>query len=466
MKIFIGPKLRKLRRERDETQAEVAKKLGISTSYVNLLENNERSISASVLLRLLEAYGVDWRDISDESNASMLADIRGALDDPLFELVRPDLGQLRAALTHSPNLAESFLKLHRAHQSMTEHLLSGTTDQFSSEMTSASPEASVHAFFRTRNNYFEVLEVEAANYFGIAEPPRDEIYSWIKKKLLDELDLQVSLALVAELQNSLRLYNASNKKIVLSEALDYPNRIFQLLHVGCLIEHKELLDELIKQSGIIDERGKNRCRVELANYFSAAVIMPYKRFLYETISSKYDFDHLATRFGVSFEQACHRAATLHRPGETGVPLFFFRIDRAGNVSKRLNATDFQLAEYGGACPRLDVHNCFRTPGRIIPQLVEMPDTSRYLVFARTVDRPIATRHNQDNRLAIAIGCDVEHAKAIGYADELHLGGARATEIGINCRICPRSDCEQRAQAGLALSTQFNTNHRGATRHDA
>ena len=146
-------------------------------------------------------------------------------------------------------------------------------------------------------------------------------------------------------------------------------------------------------------------------------------------------------------------------------MFFFRIDRAGNVSKRLNATDFQLAEYGGACPRLDVHNCFRTPGRINPQLVEMPDTSRYLVFARTVDRPIATRHNQDNRLAIAIGCDVEHAKAIGYAEELRLGSARATEIGINCRICPRGDCEQRAQPGLVLSSQFNTNHRGATRHD-
>ncbi len=464
MKIFIGPRLRKMRRERDETQAEVAKRLGISTSYVNLLENNERSISAAVLLRLLEIYGVDWRDIADESNASKLADIRAALDDPLFELVRPDLGQLRAALIHCPNFAESFLKLHRAHQSMTEHLLSGTHDQITSEITSASPEASVHAYFRSQNNYFEALETEAANYFGSVDPPRDEIYSWIKKRQQDKLGLQISLAPADDLQNSLRLYDAKSKKVVLSEALDHPNRIFQLLHVGCLIEHKALLDALIEQSNIADEHGQNRCRVELANYFSAAVIMPYKSFLDETISSKYDFDHLATRFGVSFEQACHRVATLHRPGEAGVPLFFFRIDRAGNVSKRLNATDFQLAEYGGACPRLDVHNSFRTPGRIIPQLVEMPDTSRYLVFARTVDRPIATRHNQDNRLAIAIGCDVQHAKAIGYADELHLAGARATEIGINCRICPRGHCEQRAQPGLGLSSQFNTNHRGATRY--
>jgi hypothetical protein len=74
-------------------------------------------------------------------------------------------------------------------------------------------------------------------------------------------------------------------------------------------------------------------------------------------------------------------------GPQGVPFFFLRIDKAGNVTKRFNSTDFQLAEYGGACPRLDVHTSFRTPGRIVPQLVEMPDGSRFFVFSRTVDRP-------------------------------------------------------------------------------
>lgn len=464
VKIFVGPRLRKLRRERKETQAEIAQGLGISTSYVNLLENNERSISASVLLKLLERYGVDWRDISDETNTSLLADVRAALDDPLYDVTRPDLGQLRAAISHCPDFTESFLKLHQAYQSMTEHLLSSAGDSLPENMTSTSPEGAVHAYFRANNNYFEAIETVAQSYFGDQSPPRDEVYSWVKRKLMIEHGVEVTLATVAELRNSLRFYDDKAKTIVLSEALDYPNRLFQLIHVNCLIEHAGLLDELIAQSQISDEHGKLRCRVELANYFAAAVVMPYAQFLSETVASKYDFDHLATRFGVSFEQACHRAATLHRPGNSGIPLFFFRIDRAGNVSKRLNATEFQLAEHGGACPRLDVHNCFRTPGRIVPQFVEMPDTSRFLIFARTVDRPISTRHNQDNRLAIAIGCSAEHAKLIGYAEELVLSKDRATEIGINCRICPRSDCEQRAQPGLALSSKLNTGHRGATRH--
>ncbi len=51
-KTFIGPHLRL---ERGETQGAMAKVLGISPSYVNRLENNERSVSVQVLLRVFEA---------------------------------------------------------------------------------------------------------------------------------------------------------------------------------------------------------------------------------------------------------------------------------------------------------------------------------------------------------------------------------------------------------------------------
>jgi predicted transcriptional regulator len=194
--------------------------------------------------------------------------------------------------------------------------------------------------------------------------------------------------------------------------------------------------------------------------------MPYGAFLTEARASKYDFDHLATRFGVSFEQACHRATTLQREGAQGVPFFFLRIDKAGNVTKRFNSTDFHLAEHGGACPRLEVHTSFRTPGRIVPQFVEMPDSSQYFVMSRTVDRPTSARHAQDNRLAVAMGCAVEHAGDIGYAEQFTVTGARMTPIGINCRICPRANCDQRAHHAAILSRPVDERRRGATRYDS
>ena len=401
-KTFIGPHLRRLRLERSETQAAMAKALGISASYVNLLENNERSVSVQVLLRLFEAYGVDWREIMDEDAAGQLADLRAALQDPIFD-TRPDLPQLRAVLVHSPDLATAFLRLHRAWAAANDQMLARKEGDGGAWSITSSPEAAVHTVFRRHRNHFRDLE-DAAERFWAAPVERDEVYAALKSRLRERSGIIVRLVRVEDQPGTLRQYDEARREILLSEALDHTNRTFQLAHMCGLLEQRELLDGLVDRSGISDPRGVARLKVELANYFAAAVLMPYAAFLAEARVTKYDLDHIATRFGVSFEQACHRATTLQREGAQGVPFFFMRIDKGGNVTKRFNATDFHLAEYGGACPRLDVHTSFRTPGRIVPQFVEMPDKSQYFVFSRTVDRPTWIRHAQDNRLAVAMGC--------------------------------------------------------------
>ena len=460
-KTFIGPHLRRLRLERSETQGGMARKLGISASYVNLLENNERSVSVQVLLRLFEAYGVDWREIMDEDGASQLADLRAALQDPIFD-TRPDLPQLRAALVHAPDLAAAFLRLHRSWQAANDQLLA--RNEGDGGTIAASPEAAVHTLFRRHRNHFRELE-EAAERFWPAPVERDEIYTSLKHRLREGLGISVRLARVEDLPGTLRQYDEARREILLSEALDHTNRTFQLVHMCGLLEQRELLDLLVGRSGIADPRGVARLRVELANYFAAAVLMPYAAFLAEARATKYDLDHIATRFGVSFEQACHRATTLQREGAQGVPFFFLRIDKGGNVTKRFNATDFHLAEFGGACPRLDVHTSFRTPGKIVPQFVEMPDNTQYFVFSRTVDRPTWIRHAQDNRLAVAMGCTIAHAAEIGYAEAFSVAGARMVPIGINCRICPRANCDQRAYQAVILTRPVDERRRGATRFD-
>ena len=448
-KTFIGPQLRRLRLDRGQTQAEMARTLGISTSYANLLEKNERPVSVPVMLRLLEAYGVDWREIAEDPATTMLADLRAAVQDPLFEGGR-------------------FLQLHRAYLAASDQLLSvaGAGSEGAEALLPASPESTLHAFFRSNRNHFPDLERAAEAFWEGAPPPIDETYIALKSRLRDRLGLTVRVLPVAEMPTTLRAHDEARREVLLSEALDHPNRVFQLVHVAALIERRDLIDGLLESSGITDARGQARCRVELANYFAAAVLMPYAPFLAEAQASKYDFDHLATRFGVSFEQACHRATTLQRTGARGVPFFFLRIDKAGNVTKRFNATDFQLAEHGGACPRLDVHTAFRTPGKILPQFVEMPDRSRFFVIARTVDRPAFARHRQDVRLAVAMGCAIEHAGEIGYAEAFTVTEQLVTPIGINCRICPRARCEQRAQQAVILSAPVDERRRGATSYES
>lgn len=457
--------MRRLRLERGETQGAMARVLGISSAYVNLLENNQRSVSVAVMLRLFEAYGVDWRDIAEDDDTSVLADLRGVMQDPIFAADKPDAQQLRAALVHSPGLVQSMLRLHRAYQAATDQLLS-LAEGGDPVLTTTTPEAAVHLYFRRNRNYFRDLELAADAFWAGDVPERDEVYSALKLRLRRQLGITVRLVQVRDLPGALRQYSEDAREILLSEALDHTNRVFQLVHMVGLLEQRAMLERLIAQSGLTEARAQARLRVELANYFAAAVLMPYDGFLAEARASKYDLDHIATRFGVSFEQACHRATTLQREGAQGVPFFFLRMDKGGNVTKRFNATGFHLAEYGGACPRLDVHTSFRTPGHIVPQFVEMPDASQYFVFSRTVDRPTFERHGQDNRLAVAMGCTIEHAAQIGYAEAFSVSGARMTPIGINCRICNRLNCDQRAYQATVLSQPVDERRRGATRFDS
>lgn len=394
-----------------------------------------------------------------------LADLRNALQDPIFAATKPDLEELRAALNHCPNLARSLLTLHKNHSAMTERLLSLTVGDIDAaqRFMGASPETVVHDLFREHRNQFDALERTAEAFRQGDEIETGELYGWLKRRLAQRLGIAVETVSIGAMPNALRYYDERERKILLSDRLDYPNKVFQLTHVAGLLEHRETIDTLIAGTAVTGTREEARCRVELANYFAAAVLMPYQRFFLEAEPARYDTDHLTAHFGVSFEQVCHRLTTLQRDGAHGVPFFFLRIDKAGNVTKRFNATSIHLAQYGGACPRWDIHVSLRTPGRIIPQFVEMPDGSRYFTVNRTVDRPALGRHSQDNRLAVTLGCSIEHAAKIVYARPFQIGDPDLiTPIGINCRLCPRQHCSQRAHQPVHLELPIDEHRRGET----
>lgn len=468
-KNFVGPRLRQLRREHRQTQAEMARTLGLSAAYVNLLENNQRSISIQVLMRLSEVYGVEWRDMVQDDGVARLADLRATLSDPVFGPERPDLEELRAALDHAPGVAESLMRLHKSYRTLTERLVSATEGdrETARRFLGASPEAVVHDLFRSHRNHFDVLE-KAADAFRDGEAVETGgLYSWLKRRLDHRLRISVEPVPVEAMPNALRYYDEGEKRVLLSDGLDYPNKVFQLAHIAGLVEFRATIDAVIDAAKVTADRARARCRVELANYFAAALLMPYDAFLAEAEGGGYDLDRLSARFGISVEQAAHRLTTLQRGGALGVPFFFLRIDKAGNVTKRFNATTFQLAQFGGACPRWDIHLSFRTPGRIIPQIVEMPDGSRYFTINRTVDRPTLDWRSQDNRLAMTLGCAIEHAGKTVYAAGFQLGDPElVTPIGINCRLCPRQHCAQRAHQPVHLELPIDEHRRGETRFES
>jgi hypothetical protein len=466
-KTFVGPQLRQLRRERKQTQAEMAKALGISPGYVNLLENNQRSLSVRLLMALADTYQVDWRDIVHDETSNLLAELRNAIRDPMFSGGVPDLPELRAAIDHAPRLVEHFLSLYGIHRTTLERIMRQGTAGAPEGLLATSAEAVIHDFFRNHSNYFHRLEV-AAEQLRAAEPcEADDIYAVLKARLADKHGISVRRRAVEEMTQALRVYDPDERVIHLSEALDHRNRVFQVAHVLCLVEFQDLLDELTAGSGITQRTSLTRCHVELANYFAAAFLMPYEPFLRIAEETAYDIDRLSARFAVSFEQACHRLTTLQRPGAQGVPFFFLRIDKAGNVTKRFNSTSFHLAEYGGACPVWNIHLAFRTPGATLPQFVELPDGDRFFTISRTADRPAVNFETQDHRLAVALGCELKYASKLGYAASFNIdANLKFSRIGINCHLCPRQACSQRAHQPVFMELPIDTTRRGNTRYES
>ena len=466
-KAFVGTKLRQLRRARGQTQSDMADLLGISAAYVNMLEKNQRSLSINVLMALSDQYGVDWRDLVTDNSQSTIANLRTALQDPFFSGQQPDLDELRAAAGHAPVLVEQFLRLHQSHQTTLERLMRLGTDGMPESLVQLSPGAVVHDFFRQNANHFDVLE-QAAEAMADEEP--HDAYTTqhvLQQRLFNRHGYKVITSPVEELPDTLRVWDETERMIYLSEALDHRNRTFQLAHVLCLIELSDTLSAITALSDFPSEAHHSRCHVELANYFAAAFLMPYEVFLTKAEETKYDLDRLASAFAVSPEQAAQRLTTLQREGRRGVPFFFLRVDKAGNVTKRFNATSFSIAEHGGACPVWNLHTAFRTPGVILPQIVELPDQQRFLTLSRTTERPVFSMATQDRRLAISLGCEVTHADRIIYSRALDLTSeGQVSKIGINCHLCPRHNCGQRAHDPIVTELSTDTKRRGETRYES
>ena len=465
-KTFIGPTLRRIRQERGETQAEMASALGLSTSYVNLLENNQRSLSVSVLTSIAEVYGIDWKELTTDDAAERLGELRATLRDPVFGGRVPDLQECRAALDHAPRLVERFLDLFETHQAALDKVMRLSSTMGREDLIQSSPEAVIHDYFRDRSNHFPDLEAAAERCRADHRILPEDHFAALKARLRIDHGIAVDVLPLDRMDGALRQYDLDGRVISLSQALDAPNRNFQLAHVLGLVECRDLLQDMVTDSGV-GPAAEARLRIELANYFAAAYLMPYRAFLEACEACRYDLDRIATSFLVSFEQVCQRLTTLGREGEKGVPFFFLRMDRAGNVTKRFNATAFTLAEFGGSCPVWNVHTAFYSPGVILPQFVELPDGARYFTISRTVHRPVFSWDTQDRRLTLALGCDVRHSGRIGYASKYNLEDEGLfAPIGINCQLCPRQACSQRAHQPVFIDLPIDANRRGTTRYES
>lgn len=461
-KLFIGQKIRQLRETHSLTQAEFAQKISISTSYLNQMENNQRHVTASVLLSLAEVFAVDIVALSDNDSDRLLADLLEAMADPFFKDQMPSNRDLKQFTQITPNIARSFLNLHQALRRANERMaeMDGTLES-SGAMNDPTPYEEVRDFFHYNNNYIDILDRAAEELAAKLSQSKTDLHQSLVGYLKDVSDIRVVTTDEMKNADAITRFSDSTRTLSISNLQPRSSQSFQLAHQIGQIEHGSDIAMIAADANFKSRDAEAICKIGLANYFAGATILPYKKFLNYSRQARYDLQIIARHFGTSLQQVAHRLSTMQRTGEKGIPFFFARVDQAGNITKRHSATKLQFARFGSACPLWNVHSAFAAPGQILRQLAETPDGIKYLCLATEVTKAGLGFRDPVQRHALALGCEIKHAEHLVYADDLDVKNSETFEpIGISCRICDRQNCHQRAVPPLKKDLQIDLNIRG------
>ena len=454
-KVMAGQRVRRLRRERGLTQARMAAQLGISTSYLNLIERSQRPVTVPFLLKLGQAFDIDLQRFAEDDEGRVTARLREVFGDPLFARSQVSDQDIRDAAQASPALGDAVIRLFGAYRELLENTMNvaeglggagAEAEGPAAALATAdrSPIDAVQEFVQSRSGYFPEVEEAAETLRSDESLDADGLYEGLRAVLTDAHGLKVRIVPAHVMHDLVRRYDRHGRRVLLSDALAPEERVFQLAFQAALLGWHELFDGIADESGLQRE-ARHLLIVELAAYFAGACVMPYERFHEAAEALAYDIDLLGRRFGASFEHVCQRLVALQRPGTKGVPFFLVHLDCAGNVLRRFDAGGFRFARFGGLCPRWDVHRAFQAPGESRVDIVEMPDGARFITVARAVSRPGAGHALPGQQLVVAIGCALTHANRLVYGAGLDLERpAGIAPIGVNCRLCDRSDCTARA----------------------
>jgi len=434
-RLYAGEQLRALRRGAGLNQAAMAARLGISVSYLSQLESGDRPLTPAVTAALRRRH--PGALIESEAPAMRLSGLTAALGDPALPPA-PSPDAIARLAEERPEIADRIIALHAAVRAAEERLQM-VEESMTSGMSGAGgrmPWEAVRDWFHIAGNYVDPLDRAAEALAETLGPDETALVARLAGH-------GIVIVAAADDAAPLRAFDRQRGTLTLNGAMPPESRRFLIAHQLVALEFAGTIEEIVDTASVSSIEARNLLRIGLANYAAGALTMPYARFRATARAMRHDIDRLCRRFGVSFEQACHRLSTLQRPGAEGIPFYFCRVDMAGNITKRHSATRLQFARFGGACPLWIVHEAVAIPDRIVVQHAETPDGVRYVSMAKGLVKPSGSFTRSPRRYAVTLGCEAEHAADFVYADALDRT-APPIPIGISCRLCPRDDCDQRA----------------------
>ena len=462
----IGPKIKAFRRQLGIQANKLAEEMGISPSYLNLIESGKRKIDGDLLLKVCDKLKIELSDLTSKTDLNLENNISELLGDELFEdldILGPEVKDL---VNTNPKIARALIKLgdnfkKKDHEIVNK--LENISGKIIDSRKTAFPGEVISDFLQENKNFFPKLENFANSIFEKVKQSNRTRYIALCDFLKNEYGIKVKDVIPEEGKPFSKIYKVKEKELFLSDYLSLETKkLFaaaQIAQEGASTE----IDEYLSTFNFPTNESKKLTRVALLNYCGAAILMPYELFHKECKELKYDLELLQNTFATSFEQVAHRVTCLQDPKLPGIPFHFLRVDVAGNISKRFSLSGIEIPRYGGACPRWNVYSAFSRPGVIQAAVSKMTNGEKYVCIAKTVEKGVGRYGQKKSMLSIGLGCEAKYAKEFVYTENLDLNDKKSEiPIGVSCRTCDRLDCSQRAFPPLHKKFDVDINSRGVS----
>lgn len=487
---LAGLKIRLLRKRAGLTQGELARRAGISPSYLNLIELNKRTVPGVLLDRVAAGLGVDRAVLDGAAELRVVDSLNEISADPAVSGGSARPGPAEELVGRNPGWADLLLRLYRAYLDKSQAVLALADrlnrDPFLGEsvhriltnVTSIRSAAEILEIGDAltppeRRRFLSIIASDSERLSGAAQALA-EFFDNAQMRVRSATSMEHVDAFIFETDNHFPTLEAVASDFLKArrpgETSEAAAQSF-LTERGCVLPGSAVIDaaetrrfrlirevtlhiaadavrELVRDHHTLaSDEARALAASALHAYAAAAVLMPYEAFLEAACRFRYDLDALSRLFGVSYEQAAHRLATLRRRGAEGVRFAFMRSDPSGFITKRLPLPRLSLPRYGYACPLWVIYGAFQSPGTTVRNFGELPSGEQFLFFARAVDKRSPIAGFPRNLLSVMLACSLADAGLVIYGDGIDRANA-LVPLGTVCRLCPRSNCGHRQEAPL------------------
>ena len=426
--LLAGPALRRLRKREGLTQAAMANALGISPSYLNLIERNQRPLSARVLVQVIERFDFDPRSLREDEAIGGVDGLARRLADKRFADLGIDREEVQEFLSAAPQAAAAFALLY---------------DNAAAPLANPEdPLAEARVAVERWQNHFADLDHAAEDLSETLRLSHGDISAALSERLREKHQLSVRVLPTEVMPGIVHRLDLHARQLQLSEMLPGAARRFQIARQIGSLEMREEIDALVAGASLPSDEAYDRFREHVTDYVAGALLMPYRRFLRACEQTAYDVNILQRRFASSFDQVAQRLTTLQRVGERGLPFFSARFGRTGRmVAFTAGASGAIYPLDGARWPAWAPYAAFESRGTMLTQAVTFGEgeasAKHWFTMARTVEVDGVAC---SARRAIVLGIEARFAGELAQARGVSLDRADAVPLGVGCPRCGRMDC--------------------------